>query len=248
MNREVVDITSATPISEAPLEDVVAVSPGVVVARDVEAGGSETAAEIAPHLNGRLKHVLECILFVSTEPLNSKQLAETLQISEIAVEDGMVALEESLEETSGLQLMRVAGGYQLCTRPEYADYCAMILQPSKRKLSKAALETLAVIAYRQPCTQPEVEAVRGVSVDGVIKTLAERGLVKEAGRKQTPGRPILYATTPEFLEYFGLNDIAELPDIDMLALEEVKALEAERDTFRADGDSETAVGTEADTE
>ena len=134
--------------------------------------------------------------------MSAKQLAETLEIEEAAVEDAVDVLEAALDEDSGLQLMRVAGGYQICTRPEYADYCAMILQPAKKRLSKAALETLAVVAYRQPCTMPEVEAVRGVSVDGVMKTLIERGLVKEAGRKQTPGRPNLYATTAEFLEYF----------------------------------------------
>lgn len=239
---EVLDIISATPVAEAAVEDVVETVPGVVVARQVEDDGDAHPAAIDPqpealglHLNGNLRHVLECMLFVSSEPLSAKQLAEALQVDVVAVEDGMVALEESLEGESGLQLMRVAGGYQLCTRPEYADYCAIILQPSKRKLSKASLETLAVIAYRQPCTQPEVEAVRGVSVDGVIKTLAERGLVKEAGRKQAPGRPILYATTPEFLEYFGLNDISELPDIDMLAVEEVKALEAQKELFVSAG-------------
>ncbi len=85
---------------------------------------------------------------------------------------------------------------------------------------------------------PEVEAVRGVSVDGVMKTLIERGLVKEAGRKPTPGRPILYATTPEFLEYFGLNDISELPDIDMMAVEEVKALKAQRELFMGETEKE----------
>ncbi|MCE5321770.1 SMC-Scp complex subunit ScpB [bacterium] len=194
---------------------------------------STEAEDIPLHKNGRLKGVIECMLFVANEPLGAKQLAGALELEESKVEEAVRLLESDLEDR-GLQLMRVAGGYQLCTKPEYADYCALILQPAKRKLSKAALETLAVVAYRQPCTMPEIEAVRGVAVDGVIKTLTERGLVKEAGRKQTPGRPILYATTPEFLEYFGLNDISELPDIDMLAVEEVKSLEAQRDLFNQD--------------
>jgi|GEM_PF-351863 len=184
--------------------------------------------EAPPHKNGKLKHVIECMLFVASEPMSAKQMAETLEIEEDRVEDALKAIEEDLEGGHGLQLARVAGGYQLCTKSEFGDYCAMILQPAKKKLSKAALETLAVVAYRQPCTMPEIEAVRGVSVDGVIKTLIERGLVQEAGRKQAPGRPILYATTTEFLEYFGLNDISELPDIDMLAVEEVRALEAQK--------------------
>jgi segregation and condensation protein B len=227
-NLDVVEIISAAPIGETPVEDVVETVPGVVAAhtKEVETSTANTKCDL--HLNGELKKVLECMLFVSTEPLSAKQIADALQIDVSVVEDGMSELEKSLEGRSGIQLMRVAGGYQLCTRPEYADYCAMILQNTKKRLSKAALETLAVIAYRQPCTQPEIEAVRGVSVDGVIKTLIDRGLVKEAGRKAAPGRPILYATTSEFLEYFGLNDISELPDIDMLAVEEVKSLEAQK--------------------
>lgn len=192
---------------------------------------AELGEPVPAHRNGKLKSVLECLLFVSDGPLTSKQLAELLELHVSHIENGLDELEACLEDRGGLQLMRVAGGYQLCTKIEYSDYCSLLLQPSKKKLSKAALETLAVVAYRQPCTMPEIEAVRGVAVDGVMKTLCERGLVKEAGRRQTPGRPILYATTPEFLEHFGLNDLSELPDIDMLAVEEVKALEAQRELF-----------------
>lgn len=221
--EEVRAIESVEPAIEASVATLAEAVPGYAVVQDVFA-----EEPIPPHKNGKLKHVLECILFVTSEPMSAKQIADTLEIEQGRVEDALASLEEDLNEGHGLQLMRVAGGYQLCTRPEFGDYCAMILQPAKRKLSKAALETLAVVAYRQPCTMPEIEAVRGVSVDGVIKTLTERGLVQEAGRKQAPGRPILYATTEEFLEYFGLNDISELPDIDMLAVEEVKALEAQK--------------------
>jgi segregation and condensation protein B len=221
--QEVAEVISVEPISEAAASDVVAAVPGFAVVQEADA---------ALHRNGRLNSVLECMLFVSTEPLSAKQLAEALAIEVHEVEEAMTALESHLDAGSGLQLMHVAGGYQLCTRPEYADYCAMILQPARRKLSRAALETLAVVSYKQPCTMPEIEAVRGVSVDGVMKTLMDRGLIKEAGRKHTPGRPILYATTPEFLQHFGLNDISELPDIDMLAVEEIKALEAQREMFR----------------
>jgi segregation and condensation protein B len=234
---EVVEVISAEPVSEAAVSDVVEAVPGVVVAR-AESPGEVTGYRLqvteagpALHKDGRLTDALECMLFVSTEPLSAAQLAEALQVEEGAVEEAMAALERRLDSGSGLQLMRVAGGYQLCTRPEFADYCAIILQPARKRLSKAALETLAIVAYRQPCTQPEVEAVRGVSVDGVIKTLIDRTLVREAGRKHTPGRPILYATTPEFLGYFGLNDISELPDIDELAVDEVRALEAQRELF-----------------
>lgn len=244
--EEVSEIISAEPIAEAPVEALAQAVPGVIVRTEIAA--DHAALQTAPHRNGKLKHVLECILFVSNEPMSSKQIAETLEIDEPSVEDALASLEEDLNCGHGLQLVRVAGAYQLCTRPEFGDYCAMILQPAKRKLSKAALETLAVVAYRQPCTMPEIEAVRGVSVDGVMKTLSERGLVKECGRKQAPGRPILYSTTEEFLQYFGLNDISELPDIDLLAVEEVKALEAQKETLEADPTAQDADLTAQDTD
>ncbi|MCL5104719.1 MAG: SMC-Scp complex subunit ScpB [Armatimonadetes bacterium] len=245
---EVVEVVSLEPVAEATVLTVAEVASDRVLARTPKKGRGlaaffprkpktevetpeTTSEDTLPHRNGQLKSVLECMLFVANEPLTAKQLAETLEIDEARVEEGINELDQALESRGGLQLMRVAGGYQLCTRPEYADYCTMLLTPAKKKLSKAGLETLAVVAYRQPCTMPEIEAVRGVSVDGVMRTLMERGLVREAGRKQTPGRPILYATTAEFLEYFGLNDISELPDIDMLAVEQVRALEAQCELF-----------------
>jgi segregation and condensation protein B len=154
-----------------------------------------------------------------------------LEVEEDLVEAAVADLAENMISRSGLQVVRVAGGYQMCTRPEFSKYCSKLLHPSNQKLSRAALETLAVVAYRQPVTQPEIEAIRGVAVDGVMKTLAERGLIKEVGRKPTVGRPMLFATTPEFLQYFGLNDLSELPDIDALAIEEVKALEAQKSLF-----------------
>jgi segregation and condensation protein B len=166
----------------------------------------------------QLKSAVECLLFVSTEPVSLKEMAAALQMEpddagiELAVEE----LRQDLTLRSGLQVVRVAGGYQMCTRQEYAEYVTRLLTPNKHKLSRAALETLAVVAYRQPVTQPEVEAVRGVKVDGVMRTLADNNLVREVGRKQSPGRPILYATTREFLQRFGLNDIQDLPDVDEL--------------------------------
>jgi segregation and condensation protein B len=226
------EVLSVQPISEATVEEIAEAVPGVAIVQDT------FHEEVVPHRNGKLRHVVECILFVSSEPMTSKQIADTLDIEHERVEDALATLEEDLNCGHGVQLVRVAGAYQICTRPEFGDYCAMILAPAKRKLSKAALETLAVVAYRQPCTMPEIEAVRGVDVGGVMKTLSERGLVKEAGRKQAPGRPILYATTQEFLEYFGLNDVSELPDIDMLAVEAVKALEAQKELFQGEGQSE----------
>lgn len=222
--------------SYADVKDAGPVSATVSQQSSPEESDLEPCEPIPPHKNGRLKQVLECMLFVSDGPLTVSQLAQTLVIEEATILNALNDLERHLESNNGLRLMRVAGGFQLCTSADYAEYCTMLLTPAKKKLSKAALETLAVVAYRQPCTMPEVEAVRGVAVDGVMRTLCERGLVKEAGRKQTPGRPILYATTPEFLEYFGLNDLSELPDIDMLAVEEVKALEAQRELFTGEAE------------
>ncbi|NLN75031.1 MAG: SMC-Scp complex subunit ScpB [Armatimonadetes bacterium] len=233
------EIVSAQPVSEASVEEIAEAACGVALAR-------ESLQEAPAHRNGKLRHVVECMLFVSAEPMSADQIAQTLEVEPERVEDALSVLEEDLNCGHGLQLLRVAGGYQICTRPEFGEYCALILQPAKRKLSKAALETLAVVAYRQPCTIPEVEAVRGVDVGGVMKTLMERRLINEAGRKQAPGRPVLYTTTQEFLEYFGLNDVSELPDIDMLAVEAVKALEAQKDLFSEDAaqDDETGVDEE----
>jgi|YelNatPaOPRAMG01_1025707.scaffolds.fasta_scaffold29462_4 segregation and condensation protein B len=172
--------------------------------------------------NGRLKSAIECMLFVSPEPLPAAQMAAALETEESAIEK---AVEELIEDLSdrGLQIVRVAGGYQMCTKPEFSSVCQRIMIRQNQKLSRAALETLAVIAYRQPVTQPEIEAIRGVNVSGVIKTLMDKGLIHEVGRKQTPGRPILYGTTPQFLEYMGLEDLSQLPDIDTLATNETEA-------------------------
>jgi len=181
--------------------------------------------------NGKLKNSVECLLFVASEPLSVKEIAAALEIGEEDTEGALRELEEALDRGSGLQLVRVAGGYQLCTRPEYAEVCAKLLQPSYQRLSRAALETLAVIAYRQPVTQPEIEAVRGVDVSGVMKTLLDRGLIKEMGRKPTAGRPILYCTTDQFLQHFGLADLSELPDVESLGTEEIASLAAQRSLF-----------------
>jgi segregation and condensation protein B len=181
--------------------------------------------------NGKLKNSVECLLFVASEPLSLREIAEALEVDEDAIEDAVDELCEALQQSSGLQVVNVAGGYQLCTRPEYAEVCAKLLHPSNQRLSRAALETLAVVAYRQPVTQPEIEAIRGVSVDGVMKTLLDRGLIREMGRKPTVGRPILYSTTDQFLQHFGLADITDLPDVETLGADEISALEAQRSLF-----------------
>ncbi len=111
-------------------------------------------------------------------------------------------------------MIRVAGGYQLRTRPEFAEVVSAFLRPASQRLSRQALETLAIVAYQQPITLAEIEAVRGVHSDAVLKTLVERELVSEAGRKEAPGRPRLYQTTEYFLKHFGLADLSELPKLE----------------------------------
>lgn len=181
--------------------------------------------------NGQLRNAVECLLFVASEPLSSRDLAEALEAHEEAVLTAVGDLTDALQRGSGLQVVKIAGGYQLRTRPEYAEICAKLLHPSNQRLSRAALETLAVVAYRQPVTQPEIEAIRGVSVDGVMKTLVDRGLIREMGRKQTVGRPILYCTTDQFLQHFGLSSLSDLPDVETLGADEISALEAQKSLF-----------------
>jgi len=162
------------------------------------------------------KAAIECLLFVAGEPLTLEQIGQALNRPELEVVGLLKALREDyLNSERGLQIIEVAGGYQLSTRPEYAPYLARLAanQKTKSSLSQAALETLAVIAYKQPVTRVEIEAIRGVRVDKLITTLTELELIEEVGRKETVGRPILYGTTKRFLQYFGLNSLEDLPPL-----------------------------------
>jgi segregation and condensation protein B len=168
--------------------------------------------------DAELMALVEAHLFVSTEPVRPAEVARTLGLDLEIVDFTYASLYELYKERedSGLRIVRLSGGYQMVTHPDLSENIARLLALPKEsnRLSKPALETVAVIAYRQPVTQAEIEAVRGVTVDGVLKTLSDRQLIREAGRKPVPGRPILYGTTPEFLHYFGLNDISDLPSLD----------------------------------
>jgi len=183
---------------------------------------THTAAELLP--------LLEAYLFVAVEPVAPAEAARTLGIEPAAVEEALEDLVNLYARriNSGLHVVRLAGGYQIATRPQLAEGVARLLAApnAKARLSKPALETLAIIAYQQPTTQAEIEAVRGVSVDAVLKTLTERRLVQEEGRKPVPGRPILYVTTPDFLHYFGLNTLEDLPPLEDIAVEDAQAEKA----------------------
>jgi segregation and condensation protein B len=158
---------------------------------------------------------IEALLFVAAEPVPVAQLANVLDVSPSIVEKGLKELDESLR-TRGLRLQRNSGRVQLTTRPDLAELVEHFLGlEATAHLSKAALETLAIIAYQQPVTRPQVDAVRGVNSDSMMKSLLSKGLVFESGRTDGPGRPILYSTSPEFLQNFGLNSIQDLPPLEI---------------------------------
>jgi segregation and condensation protein B len=160
---------------------------------------------------------LEALLFVSAEPVAPSQLATALDISVSAVEQGLTQLDGELQ-ARGLRLQRHGGRMQLTTAPEMAEAVERFLgQEATSRLSRAAMETLAIVAYQQPVTRPYIEGVRGVSSDGVMKSLLGKGLVQEVGRAEGPGRPILYGTAPDFLQHFGLNSLTDLPALQLPA-------------------------------
>jgi segregation and condensation protein B len=174
----------------------------------------------------RLKAILESLLFAAGEPITLAQLVsalETVPRDDIRRALGEIAVAYA-DAGRGLVLEEIAGGYQLRTPREHAAYVRRLLAARPPRLSRPLMETVAIVAYRQPITRPEIEQLRGVDCGGVIDTLLERQLIKIAGRKEAPGRPIVYATTPEFLELFGLKDLASLPD-----LEEFREIELPRD-------------------
>jgi segregation and condensation protein B len=163
-----------------------------------------------------LKAIIEALIFASPEPVTVKALVKLLEGE--TREDIVAALDAvkaDYERPGGLQLVEVAGGYQIVTRPELHEWVRRLFhERTTQKLSVAALETLAVVAYKQPITAPEIADVRGVNAAGVVGTLVERRLVKIVGRKQVVGRPFLYGTTRDFLERFGLNDLSDLPKVE----------------------------------
>lgn len=156
---------------------------------------------------------IEAMLFVSAEPVPVIQLAQALDVTPSVVERGLKELEDLLR-TRGLRLQKNAGRVQLTTAAELAGLVETFLGlEAITRLSRAALETLAIIAYQQPVTRPQVDSLRGVNSDAMMKSLLSKGLILESGRAEGPGRPILYSTTPEFLQHFGLNSILELPPL-----------------------------------
>lgn len=167
----------------------------------------------------QIQGALEAMLFVTDEPVGTIALADMLEVDPREVESALVDLRDKLEsENRGIQLREVAGGWRLYTHPAYHELIEKyVLSWDTRKLSQAALETLAIVAYTQPTTRAQVASVRGVNSDSSINSLVEKGLVREAGASDAPGNPMLYATTRAFLEKFGLRSVSDLPDLSEFA-------------------------------
>lgn len=158
---------------------------------------------------------LEALLFVAAEPVLSAQLAIALETTTTEVEQGLKVLDESLQ-SRGLRLQRHGGRVQMTSAPEYAQLIERFLGlEATTRLSRAALETLSIIAYQQPVTRPHIDEIRGVNSDSMLKSLLSKGLIQETGRADGPGRPILYSTTPEFLQHFGLNSVRDMPPLEL---------------------------------
>ncbi len=167
---------------------------------------------IAEEEGAQYKNILECLLFATKKPARIEWLVKATGWDKKKVLSVLEELKKDYEGR-GLDIFEIAGGWQFGTRPEYADYVKKLLAPPARALSKAALETLAVIAYKQPITRPEIEKLRGVNVDSVIDQLVSRRLIKISGKKDVPGHPFLFATTPDFLNFLGMKDLSQLPPL-----------------------------------
>jgi len=217
--------SSAPPFSEAELEaatkpqdqgELDEVEPAEI---DESPEQSELPVEKLAQRSGslgaeKIKRIIESLLFVADKPVTLDQLHQATGIHRNSLTQALEALSaEYGPDSRGLGLEEIAGGFQFRTRPECSDYVRRFLKAKPQRLTRAALETLAIIAYRQPVTRAEVEDIRGVDSAAVIKALLERRLVRILGKKEEIGRPILYGTSREFLEFFGLKDLASLPTL-----------------------------------
>lgn len=198
----------------------------------VELEGREEGTPDSRELD--LSALVEALLFASGEPLAPERICEIARCDEVALASALAGIEERLRaETSGFSLVHVAGKYQLRTKPQFADFIRELRASRPRRLSQPALETLAIVAYRQPIVKSDIEKIRGVDVSPTLKTLLDRNIIKIVGRQPTVGQPALYGTTDEFLKLFGLNSLGELP-----TLRDIKELEREPGETEDEGESE----------
>jgi segregation and condensation protein B len=214
VNQESVDEAALNEEASRELAAMVAEAEQSSVASEEEGGDDEPL--YSPQSQSERAGVIEALIFVSDEPLSAKTIAEVLKEDKEVVNEALAALAQEFNaRNGGLQLREVAGGWQFATRPEYHEHVRAFLRtrPSA-KLTIASLETLAVIAYRQPVTVPEILEIRGVQSPSAIKTLLDKKLIVAKGRKDTVGRPMMYGTSKEFLLQFGLKDLSELPSVE----------------------------------
>ena len=205
------DVTlSPSDVTLSPSDVTLSLSKGEPAGDLVEAGAFQT--ELVE--TGGLQQSLEAVLFVAGEALSIDALAKLTAAPHVAVAEALAQMSEDYAER-GIVLREVAGGYRFATSPAARAAVEAYLLPAKTNLSGPAMETLAIVAYLQPVTRAEIEAVRGVNVDSVVSTLVDRRFIVESGRREVPGRPMEYRTTPEFLESFGLRSLAELPPVDL---------------------------------
>jgi segregation and condensation protein B len=177
------------------------------------ADGIEKLPDRTQHLN--LEASIEALLFVSSNAVSSKQISDVLGVTPRVVEKALKSMEDSFKDR-GIRIQKSREGYKLTTAPEAASIIEAYLNlETSSRLTQASLETLAIVAYQQPVTRPMIDAVRGVNSDSVIKNLLSKGLIEESGRSESPGRPILYTTSPEFLQYFGLSSLKDLPTLSL---------------------------------
>ena len=221
-NEETLNVETGQAVDEAALNEEASRELAAMVAEAEQSSTAEQTEEsddgelYVPQSESERAAVIEALIFVSEEPLSAKAIADVLKEDKEVVGNAITALvEEFNARNGGLQLREVAGGWQFATRPEYHEHVRAFLKtrPSA-KLSIASLETLAVIAYRQPVTVPEILEIRGVQSPSAIKTLLDKKLIVAKGRKETVGRPMMYGTSKEFLLQFGLKDLSELPSVE----------------------------------
>ena len=206
---------SAAPQEPEPNPDDLAASPAVPASAEPAPAEEPPLPHLPPTEPLSLENLMESLLFVAEGPVPVARLAEALEVSQREAEAALDQLTQTYKHR-GLSVQRLRDKVQLTTTPAAAERVQRFLGlAAATPLSRAALETLAIIAYQQPVTRPQLEAIRGVNSDGVIKNLLSKGIIEEVGRTDGPGRPVLYATTPEFLQYFGLTSLADLPSLNL---------------------------------
>ena len=216
-NQEPLESPDEAALNEEASRELAAMVAEVEAATGAESGSEEEEdPNVAPQSQAERSGIIEALIFVSDEPLTLKTIAGVLKEEKALVEESVKALAEEFNaRNGGLQLREVAGGWQFATRPEHHEYVRRLLRtrPSA-KLTIASLETLAVFAYRQPVTVPEILEIRGVQSPSAIKTLLDKKLIVAKGRKEAVGRPMMYGTSKDFLLQFGLKDLTELPSVE----------------------------------